>query len=69
MARTLKLIFKDEQNKLKTIALKNPKDNLKGSEVRPLMEQIIADDVFLNRANKLKAVGGMKIAYVEDLPE
>ena len=69
MERTLKLYFKDEHNKYKKIAIQKPKDNLKASEVRPIMEQIITDEAFLNRNNKLKAIGGMNIAYEENLPE
>jgi hypothetical protein len=69
MERTLKLIFKDELAKSRTLAIKDPKDNLKAGEVRPIMEQLITDDVFLNGSSKLKAIGGMKIAYEEDVPE
>ena len=67
--RTLLLVFKDVQGKYKTLALKDPKDEIKGSEVRPVMNELIADGTFINGENKLTGIGAMRLAVVEDLPE
>jgi len=67
ISKTLQLIFKDDHGKTKTLLVKDPKDDIKASEVRPVMEELITNAVFINGENKLTTVGGMRMAYVQDL--
>lgn len=63
MAKTLYMRFRDAGGSLKTISLRDPKDNLTDAEVDAFMDTVIAENVFTGTGGDLTT----KVdAYVRD---
>lgn len=56
MAKTLKLIFNNDEGKTRTISITNPKAVLDQDEVKDAMEAIVASGAFEGIVSEKKAV-------------
>lgn len=64
----LDLIFKDPQQKNKTIHITMPKGDVKEADVTPVMRKIIDSKLFVNSSNEpMVAIGGAKLRTVTEL--
>lgn len=64
----LDLIFKDPQQKNKTVRITLPKSNLVEADVTPVMRKIIDSKVLVNTSGEpMVAIGGAKLRTVKDL--
>ncbi|AEF95386.1 hypothetical protein Desca_2564 [Desulfotomaculum nigrificans CO-1-SRB] len=61
MTKTLELIFVNAAGGKVTLRVADPKDNLVESEVRAVMDQIVARDIFTSTGGSLVGVAGARI--------
>ncbi|MBU2699136.1 hypothetical protein Ga0466249_000215 [Sporomusaceae bacterium BoRhaA] len=53
MAKTLQMIFRDEAGKRVTLNLAEPRDNLTMAEVKTVMQDIVAKNIFSSKSGSL----------------
>lgn len=63
-SKKLKLTFKDDFNKSKTVSVDYPKDDIKGEEVKIAMEKIIESTVLETKDGKVSKI---EKAYIENV--
>lgn len=56
MEKQLELVFRNDSGHQKIIAVPNPKEDLTEEVVRPVMEAILAKNVFTSTGGKLKGM-------------
>ncbi|GAB6159316.1 DUF2922 domain-containing protein [Desulfotomaculum varum] len=61
MSKTLELIFVNTAGSKVTLRVAEPRDNLLESEVRAVMEQIVAKDIFTSPGGSLAGVAGARL--------
>lgn len=61
MTKTLELIFVNAAGSKVTLRVADPKDNLLESEVRGVMDTIVAKDIFTSTGGSLVGVAGARI--------
>lgn len=70
METILNLVFKDEDNKSKTIRISNPKPNLTEEQVRPVMTKILDTKFLVNKNGApMVALSAARLRNVTDLLE
>ncbi|SHE66575.1 DUF2922 domain-containing protein [Desulforamulus putei] len=61
MSKTLELIFVNMAGSKVTLRVAEPRDNLQESEVRAVMDQIVAKDIFTSPGGSLVSAAGARI--------
>ena len=61
MAKTLELVFKNQSNRKSVISLDEPRDNLTADEVRAVMQDILAKNIFNTSGGDLIQIEGARI--------
>lgn len=61
MTKTLELIFVNMAGEKVTLRISDPKDNLLETDVRAVMDQILARDVFTSSGGSLVNASGARI--------
>ena len=65
---TLDLVFKDEDNKSKSIRISNPKPGLKSETVLPVMQKILEAKFLVNKMGApMATISAAKLRNVTDL--
>ncbi|MCL5289431.1 MAG: DUF2922 domain-containing protein [Bacillota bacterium] len=65
MSKTLELIFVNATGSKVTLRVAEPKDNLLEADVRAVMDQIVARDIFTSTGGGLVSVAGARIVSRE----
>jgi len=61
VAKTLELVFKNQSNRKSVISLDEPRDNLTADEVRAVMQDILAKNIFNTSGGDLIQIEGARI--------
>ncbi|MGM9954618.1 MAG: DUF2922 domain-containing protein [Peribacillus sp.] len=69
MAKALEMIFVTEEGKSSTISVDNPKEPVDVNQVKQVMQQIIAQNVFITSSGDLVSIKGARVVErnVEDV--
>ncbi|NLY42818.1 MAG: DUF2922 domain-containing protein [Clostridiaceae bacterium] len=65
MAAVLEMIFKNEEQKNVTISISDPVEDLTGAEVKAVMDNIIAKNVFTTSGGDIVQASGARIVSRE----
>lgn len=65
MSKTLELIFVNATGSKVTLRVAEPKDNLPEADVRAVMDQIVAKDIFTSTGGSLVSAAGARIVSRE----
>lgn len=61
MSKTLELIFVNAVGDKVTLRVTDPRDDLQETEVRAVMDQVVAKDVFTSTGGSLAGVAGARL--------
>lgn len=61
MAKTLEMVFRNENGNTVTLAVPDPQDNLTRAQVEAVMQNIIAKNVFTSRGGDLTQIADVRI--------
>lgn len=68
MDTILTLVFKDEDNKSKSLRISNPKPSLKSDDVMPVMQKILESKFLVNKMGApMAAISAARLRNVTDL--
>lgn len=69
MAKTLELYFGNEEKKRTKISMPDPREDLEGSDVKAVMDMILAKNIFDTSGGDIVRIDSAKIVTVERVEE